>query len=384
VIGVPAEPPSSTGWSAEPFGPSAFADLVGRLAFSAKRASLGAALTGEQMRGALVFEPGIAILENIEGKLADGPLAGQMTIRRGPAGVAIDGQLALNDADLTRLLPAIARTQTSGRLTLQLDARGSGRSPAALIGDLAGGGTLTVEALQASGLDPLAIGAAVRAGEQGVALDTERIGDIVRTALDRGHLELPSAGGSFTIAGGRIGMENVVAPAKNGNVSATAHLDLSDQTVELRLALAGVGRPDVLAGRAPELQIAFQGPLGQIRRSVDAGALVNWLTMRSVEQETRRLDAVEREANRREEARRARAEEMKQETAQEPKQAPKQEPAEGGAPTAVGSVPSADQVPPLPPPIEVKPPPGASDRRARQPAPIRAEQLPGVPSFDSR
>ena len=168
-IGMPvAAAPRSGGWVAEPFGALPLAGIEGRIEFSIRRAAFASTLVGEQMRGAVVIEPAAVNLERIEGRLGDGLLTGQASARSGPAGLSLQGQFALNDADLAQLLPKNARSQASGRVTLQVEAKGAGRSPAALIGDLEGSGTMTVESLQASGLDPTAIDVAIRAGEQGV------------------------------------------------------------------------------------------------------------------------------------------------------------------------------------------------------------------------
>ena len=211
-IGMPAAAaPRSGGWVAEPFGALPLPGVEGRIEFSAKRAAFTPTLVGEQMRGTVVIEPAAVNLERIEGRLGDGLLTGQASARSGPAGLSLQGQFALNDADLAHLLPKNARSQVSGRITLQVEATGAGRSPAALVGDIAGGGTMTVEGLQASGLDPAAIGAAIRAGEQGVIIDSVRIGDIVRSALDRGRLNVPWAGGAFTISGGRLNFGTMIA-----------------------------------------------------------------------------------------------------------------------------------------------------------------------------
>lgn len=380
-IGMPAAAaPRASGWVAEPFAALALADVVGRIEFSAARAVFTPMLSGEQIRGAVVIEPAAVSLERIEGRLGGGLLTGQASARGGAAGLSLHGQFALNDADLAQLLPKKIRSQASGRVTLQVEAGGTGRSPAALIGDLAGSGTMTLEGLQASGLDPSAINAAVRAGEQGVLIDAVRIGDIVRAALDRGHLNVPWAGGAFTLSGGQLNLGPMTAPARDANIAASGSFDLSDEALDLRLTVAGAPRADALGGQRPEMQIVLKGPLDAARRSVDVTSLVNWLTMRSVEQEARRLDTVEREHKRLEaldrEAKRLEAiESARRARAQEINDA------------AVGSVPSAERAPALPPPIDIRPAPGASDRRIRNsaPAPPLADNVPlAVPTFNSR
>src|SRR5262249_19149192 len=215
-----------------------------------------------------------------------------------PTGLAAKMQVALVNADLAALLPRAAAGRASGRLTLSFDASGAGLSPAALIGALHGEGTATAEHLLLGGLDPAAIDAAARAAERGVSLDGVRIGDIVRTALDDGRLNLPDAAGTVAIAGGRFTLAPLVAPAQGADVGITGTYDLAADALDARFDLTGAPRPNGPNGQRPALSVALKGSLDAPRRSEDVSALVSWLTLRSLEQESNRLEAAEREAKR--------------------------------------------------------------------------------------
>jgi large subunit ribosomal protein L24 len=299
ALGLPANN-RTTGWMPDPFAVAPPAEVVGRVAFTAKAATLASALAAEDVRGRLVLEPGAAHLESIEGRLAQGRLKGDARMQIGTGGATLNADVTLTDAELGRLMSMPGRP--NGRFTLQLQAAGSGRSPAALVGALRGGGTLTIDALQVPGLDPNAIATSVRAADQGVSIDTIRIGDVVGAALDRGALSVPFIGGGFTIADGRASFGEVTDKAQDKaqdtSFSASGNFDLSAATLDLRLALAGAAPGDGPSDMRPRIDIAVKGPIDAPRRQVDVSALVGFLTLRTVEREAKRLEAAEREAKR--------------------------------------------------------------------------------------
>jgi large subunit ribosomal protein L24 len=243
---------------------------------------------------------------------------------------------------------------------------------------------VTAENLLLAGLDPSAIDAATRAAERGVALDGVRIGDIVRTALDGGRLHIPDAGGTIAIADGRVTLAPLVAPAQGADVAMTGSYDLAADALEARFDLTGALRQNGPVGQRPALSVALKGPREAPRRSEDVSALVSWLTLRSVEQESKRLEAAERQARRiklqEEEALRraqeaAAAAQRADQTAGIPSAAASDKPQDAAKPL--------DKAPDLPPPIDIKSAPSAmpaakphaapaSDRASavRPPAPL--------------
>src|SRR5690606_12741951 len=49
----------------------------------------------------------------------------------------------------------------------------------------------------------------------------------------------------------------------------------------------------------PEVAVSIKGPVAAPRRSIDTSALVGWLTLRAVDREAKRLEAEQREIERR-------------------------------------------------------------------------------------
>jgi uncharacterized protein involved in outer membrane biogenesis len=369
AVGAPVSP--RLGWSSEPFGPGPLADVDGRVAFSAARVTFASGIAARRLRGTVRIEPSAITLENIEGSLGEGRLAAQVAFGSTPAGLSTEMHVALTNADLSGLMPRSASGQASGRVSFQFDARGTGLSPAALIGALQGAGTASTESLQISGFDPKAIDSAILAVDRGVPPDAIRIGDIVRTALDAGRLNIPGIVGVMAIGAGRVVVGPLSAPAQGADVAISGSYGLAEDALDFRFGLTGPPKANAPAGQRPELTILLKGPLDSARRTVDVTGLVNWLALRGVELEAKRLEAAEREANRiraQEEALRALDEARRAEAARRAQEA--------AAPASTAAAPAFDKAPDLPPAIDIKPAPAAAEHRPRRTPPTDRASTP--------
>ena len=360
-------------WSSEPFAAAPLAGMEGKIDVTAAHATLTSGIAVEQLRASVQIAPTSVAFNGIEAILGEGRLAAQVEFRAAPTGVSTTAHVSLANADLATLLPRAAVGQASGRVSLQLDAGGTGLSPAALVGALQGGGNASAENLQLSGFDPRAIDAALRAADRGVAIDTVRIGDIVRTALETGRLHIPDAAGTVAIGDGRITLSPLSALAEGADVGLSGSYALADDALDLRFDLTGPPQQNMPGGQRPALTIALKGPLAAPRRSADVGALVNWLTMRRIDLEAKRLEAAEQEAKRikaqEDEARRRAAEDAARRAAEEAARRARE------TATTSSVAPTFDRAPVLPPPVDIAPPPGAPERKVRRAIPPPAPPL---------
>lgn len=288
-------------WSSEPFGRPAFADLHGRVEIAAARATLWPGLVARDVETVLRLDGTSLAVEGLGGTLAGGALSADATLRTVPTGLAAQARLALVDADLALLLPGTGKAPPAeGRVSLSSEIEGAGLSPAALVGALAGSGAVRVERAQVVGIDPKAIDAGIRAVERGLPL--ERLAGYVGSALEAGRLAVPSAAGALAIVDGRVRLGPMEATVDGAAVALTAGLDLGADALDARVTLTAPPRDDGPGGRRPELGVALRGPPSAPKRTVDTTALVTWVTLRSVEQEAKRVEAAEKEAKRREAA----------------------------------------------------------------------------------
>jgi hypothetical protein len=336
-------------WSNEPFVDSPVAGFEGTIPFTAARATLTPGTVVQQARGVLRFEPSGVALEDGQADLAQGRLLVQADVHHGESGLAAHAQISLAKADMAALnaLP----WRGVGRLSFQVEAKATGLSPATLLGDLSGTGTLSVEGAQFSGLDPAAINAAIAAVDKGPGpVDASKIGDLVTTTLDAGKLNIPSASGTINITSGRARISSLAVPAKGADVSVSAVFDLIEQSIDARVTLDGPPATNTPGGQRPQLSVVFKGPINAPRRNLDTTKFVEWLTLRSVERETKRLEEIQAK-----------------------------EPIGSTARPATGQ---SDKSSDLPPPLNVKPaaPSARADRPPRPPqSPSLSDPLPLQP-----
>jgi hypothetical protein len=288
IAGLPPARADATSWPAEPFAGAWLGGVSGRIALSAAQANIGQAYALKKLRTSLRLEPSEFSAETIEGEIADGKLSGEVSLRKAAEGLNLKAQLSLQNVDARAFLP-LEGSPVSGRLGLQFDVEGSGLSAKALVGSLAGNGTLSLERASVNGLDPRVFPTVMRAADRGLPLDPAKIRDAVTPWLDSGPLEIAHADGVIAIAGGHVRLSTMIARAKGADITASGNLDLVNRMLDARLALSGSA---ATSGR-PEIVVSLRGPLAAPKRNIDASALAGWLALRAVDQQSKKLEAIE-------------------------------------------------------------------------------------------
>jgi large subunit ribosomal protein L24 len=230
----------------------------------------------------------------------------QLALPTGPDGVTLRLRLALTDVDASALIAAGARPPIGGRLTLQMDAEGSGLTPASLMGSLRGAGTVTLEGAQLAGLEPKAFDTVTASVDRGTTVDAAKIRDMMEAALNAGRLQAPRIDGAFSMIAGQARWGNVVVHGEGGDLTVTGTVDLSEWTLDARLTLSG-GATDAATSGRPDVFVGLKGPIEASKRTLDVSALTGWLTLRVLDRQSKEIEALEakrQEAERREAERR--------------------------------------------------------------------------------
>ena len=294
LLGLPRQAQGAgAAWSSQPLGAGAFAAMNGAVTFTLDHAVFTPALVAGNLKGVAQFRPAEIALQNIDGGLAGGHVTGELAFRRNADGLVGHGHIALADADAATILQT-DKKMIDARLTLKADVDSFGSSPAALVRTAHGSGTIALADAQIAGLDPAAFVAAMRAADQGPAIETAKIQPAVNAALASGHLAAPQGDAAMTITDGKVSVANVTLPAQNGAaLSLSGALDLNSGAVDARMTLAAPPPPHALIRLRPELAVALKGPLAAPARTLDVSALTGWLTLRAAELQTRRLESIE-------------------------------------------------------------------------------------------
>jgi hypothetical protein len=373
--------------AAEPLGAGLVKGWRGKIAFQALRGLLPGGSELQPVSGVVKSDGQSLTFDAIKGRIGGGEASATIDSRQSADGIAMNASVQFSRVDGTALryrnlaMPA-------GYASLQMTLASQGRSASALSGALTGSGTVTLEAAKIAGLDPRAFEAAVRASDSGQAKDDARLKQIVEPALAAGTLSIASAQVPFNIRDGRIRVGATTLDANGVRAIVSGGYDIPADQADIRAALALT----LTAGR-PEIQLFAVGTPDALNRSVDVAALSSWLSVRAIDHETKRLDAIERGEPPPPAPAPVSLPPQEDTPSSAPQAVPSGEPLtqvplpgrdprrlpakpkaaaprpQAAPPAAAASAPvtSQQQVAPLPPPIEVKPAPGPAKPKPRPP-----------------
>nr|WP_249797142.1 MULTISPECIES: AsmA-like C-terminal region-containing protein [unclassified Bradyrhizobium] len=369
--------------SGEPLSAGLIGGWRGRIAFQALRGTLPGGIELRPFAGTIRGDGQSLALDALKGGIGGGEMSASLDARNSANGLALNARIELGNVDAAALryrnlaLP-------KGRASVQMALTSQGRSVAALTGALAGNGTVTLDSAEIAGLNPRAFEIAIRASDGGQVSDDNRLRQLVEPALSAGPIAVASAQIPFTIRDGRLRVGATPLEAKNARAIVSGGYDIPADQADIRASLTPIMTG--LSGAPPEIQLFAAGPPDKLNRTVDLAPLSSWLAVRTIDRETRRLDAIERG-------------EPPPATAAlptlvspdgAPEQAPANVPLPGQdprrapvkakvaptpkAPHAAPAVPSpplaSQQLAPLPPPIDVKPAPGPPPAKPKPKPPL--------------
>ncbi len=277
-------------WSAEPFTLGA-TGLVGRIDLKAARADLNEKLFAKRLQGVLRFEASRVTIEVLDSELAGGRLAGQLAFFNSPEGLSSLSFLEVAGAKAAEIIPAEGRPPITGIVSMQATIEGAGLSPAAFIGSLHGNGKIIFEDAEFVGLNPRVFEALTRAVDLGIKSDTKQIREFVAALIYDGKLGVTKAQSTIEFVGGQARLVGPSVEAKGADLAVAATLNLADATLDATLALSGAATSGV-AGR-PAVSVTLKGPLVAPKYTFNADSLAGWLALRSVEQQSKRLEIIE-------------------------------------------------------------------------------------------
>ena len=221
----------------------------------------------------------------------------------------------------------------------------------------------------------------MRAVDQGLPIDTTRIRDRMDAALASGVLSVALAEGAISVNAGQARLSDVTVRAQRADLAVSGSINLTDAALEGRLTLSGMGGTNAPANTRPEISIGLKGPVDTPKRSIDVAALSSWLAMRAVEQQSKKLEALEGRApatpataataNANPRTAPALATDAAvpaavhiEPDAADPQPVARPQPATPKAQKPKPAVPTAERAPTLPPPIDVHPAPTPPAPRA--------------------
>ncbi|QIP02135.1 AsmA-like C-terminal region-containing protein [Bradyrhizobium symbiodeficiens] len=369
--------------SGEPLSAGLLSGWRGRIAFQALRGMLPGGIELRPFGGTIRSDGQSLALDALKGSLGGGEMSASFDARNGANGLTLNSRIELNNVDAAALRYR-ALALPKGRASVQMALTSQGRSVAALTGALAGNGTVTLDSAEIGGLNPRAFEIAIRASDGGQVADDNRLRQLVEPALAAAPIAVASAQIPFTIRDGRLRVGATPLEAKNARAIVSGGYDIPADQADIRASLTPIMTG--LSGAPPEIQLFAAGPPDRLNRTIDLAPLSSWLAVRTIDRETRRLDAIERG----EPPPATAALPMLVSPDVAPEQAPVNVPLPGQdprrappkpkaaptpkAPQAAPAAPSpplaSQQLAPLPPAIDVKPAPGPAPARPKPKPPL--------------
>jgi hypothetical protein len=182
-----------------------------------------------------------------------------------------------------------------GMASTELDFSTIGESPLGLVSGLSGTGRLELRQALVKGLQAGALGAVVNAPQGGFALVQP---DAVASSLaDKlpGGLALPGGAMPVALAAGVLRAGPLSVASAGEEIVGSLGLDLKTMRMSAQAAIRLRDAPKGWTGPLPRTTLTWQGPLAAPQLKVDAAALANGMTALAIARETERIEMLEQD-----------------------------------------------------------------------------------------
>ena len=274
-----------------PLGRNLFDGWRGEIGFQALHGALPAGLELQPLSGVLKSDGRSVSINAMKGKIGGGEARAELDARQTADGLALSGELQLNGVDGATLRYR-GLAMPPGKTSMRMTFASQGRSTAALVGALTGSGTLTLDAARIAGLDPDVFDAAIKASDAGKAATEDQLRQIVAPELERGDLAVKQAQIPFLLRDGRVSIGATTLEGDKARAVVSGDYDMIADQIDIRANLTS--RVSEKINGAPQLDIFAVGTPDALARTVDVSGLSSWLALRTIDRETRRLDAISR------------------------------------------------------------------------------------------
>jgi len=341
----------------------------GSVAVKAEKAVLPGGMEAAAVSGTVQGDGSSLSFNDVKGTIGGGAAALSASIKRGPSETAVDASLKLENADASALKYRGLQLPP-GKASVRMTLATQGRSAAALRNALSGNGVLTLTDAQLPALDVIAFDAAEQASDNPAVKNN--IQSVVASALDRAPLAVASVEVPFVIKDARVHADPTAFQSEAARATISGSYDIPEDQGDLRIGLKAMTGT---MKDAPDIQIFLRGTADRITRDVDVAALSSWLSLRAIERETQRLDALQKQGGW---SPPKPAPESKTPAAAAPESSPAGVKLPGPDPRKPKVMTPAPQAKPAPPRVSHPQPPAAGAQLAPLPPPIDIKPAPGT------
>ncbi len=236
----------------------------------------------------LRFDKGRLDLDDVAMGLAGAAASGRATLRRSGEIATLAGALSVEPA-------LVRRAGFSGRIGARLEFASTGRSVAALMAGLAGGGAADFVGASLARSDPAALERVVAAAQAPDAqIDETSIAYQFGVDLDKGALAIPDGPTPVALSVGMLKLGPIAIVAPRVAATLTASLDLAHPRLETQLQLAApVMGLKFWSGPPPSASVTVDDALDAPKRRIDAAGLAAGLATQAIARESDRIANLE-------------------------------------------------------------------------------------------
>jgi hypothetical protein len=255
------------------------------------RLDLGAGLVANGVKAVVKADRAGFEVAPLTANLARGEIEVQARLRRDGERFAVNGRMSGRGLDLGMILP---RGLVHGRADTAFEFAGIGDSEADLVSGLGGGGETVIRELAVAKFDPLGLRRAIqKVDPDAEAPKAGQFETIALQELSAGPLSLPRLTVPMVGAAGNLRIGPIVATLEGVTLQATLATTLGTGSRSGRASVTATGEIANWRGAPPQIGIDFAGTLAEPRRSLDVAAVVNAMTVRAVQREIARVEAIE-------------------------------------------------------------------------------------------
>ncbi len=227
-------------------------------------------------------------LDDMAMKIASGAASGRASLRRDRDSATLSG--TINAEAL-----AVSRPGFSGRIGGAVEFASTGKSPAALIAGLAGGGSAQLAGAELARSDAAALDRVV-ARSQGpdAQLDETNIAYEFGQELNKAPLKLPDDATPLSLSAGTMKLGPLTIALPHGDATVSASFDLTRLSLETRFTLTSLSAGlKFWSGPPPSATVTVQDGLSAPQRQLDVAALSAALATQALARETDRIANLE-------------------------------------------------------------------------------------------
>lgn len=294
VFGRPvAEAFGEAGWPKAAFRDSLLPPTPFELAVTADRLVFGdesfqdLAATFTGAKGEVAFTdarltaPGGALTGNLALRNADG--LGRVTL-----------DVAATDFALDSLWPALAVSEADPTINGTIRLEGTGQSYAAMVAGFTGAGRVAVRDLVLPGVPSDFLSTLLAAADrEGFTPETDTGAALAAAAAGGSGFAVGAAASDFAVTAGRARFAPVTVSDNGTTLTVDGSIDLSSATVDAELRLVAAPAEDWVDGADPSVGYDLTGPLATPQLTPDVTPLANYLSVRALEKEQARVEAMQ-------------------------------------------------------------------------------------------